>query len=150
SFLTGFETAARMLSGGAALVFSSELASRALPWDSAPEIAGLFGDGAAAAVLRPASEGSKARIAASLMRTYPSAYTACGIGAGGTVARARAGGAAGLDGDGPPAGLPRAGDAASPGRPPAALPGPGCAASTADGRDARDPGFPVAAGSELF
>lgn len=84
SFLTGFETAARMLSGGAALVFSSELASRALPWESAPEIAGLFGDGAAAAVLRPAAKGSAARIAASLMRTYPSAYTACGIGAGGT------------------------------------------------------------------
>lgn len=84
SFLTGFETAARMLPGGAALVFSSELASRALPWESAPEIAGLFGDGAAAAVLRPAPEGSSARIAASLMRTYPSAYAACGIGAGGT------------------------------------------------------------------
>ncbi len=84
SFLTGFETAARMLPGGAALVFSSELASRALPWESAPEIAGLFGDGAAAAVLRPAAEGSSARIAASLMRTYPSAYAACGIGAGGT------------------------------------------------------------------
>ena len=84
SFLTGFETAARMLDGGAALVFSAELASRALPWDSAPEIAGLFGDGAAAAVLRPAPEGSTARIAASLMRTFPSAYTACGIGAGGT------------------------------------------------------------------
>ena len=84
SFLTGFETAARMLDGGAALVFSAELASRALPWDSAPEIAGLFGDGAAAAVLRLAPEGSMARIAASLMRTWPSAYAACGIGAGGT------------------------------------------------------------------
>src|SRR5690606_24582502 len=84
SFLTGFETGARMLAGGTALVFSSELASRALPWERAPEIAGLFGDGAAAAVLRPAPEGSSARIAASLMRTFPSAYGACGIGAGGT------------------------------------------------------------------
>ena len=84
SFLTGLETAARMLEGRAALVFSSEIASRALPWHSAPEIAGLFGDGAAAAVLRPAPAGSTARIAASLMRSYPSAYGACGIGAGGT------------------------------------------------------------------
>ncbi|NGM45566.1 ketoacyl-ACP synthase III [Rhodobacter sp. SGA-6-6] len=83
SFLTGLETAARMLKDQPALVFSSELASRALPWDTAPEIAGLFGDGAAAAVLRP-SAGSTARIAASLMRSYPSAYGACGIGAGGT------------------------------------------------------------------
>lgn len=83
SFLTGFETAARMIErGGAALVFSSELASRALPWAKAPEIAGLFGDGAAAAVLRPATGAS--RVAACLMRTYPSAYQACGIGAGGT------------------------------------------------------------------
>ncbi|MDQ2067834.1 3-oxoacyl-[acyl-carrier-protein] synthase III C-terminal domain-containing protein [Xinfangfangia sp. CPCC 101601] len=83
SFLTGFETAARMISqGGTALVFSSELASRALPWAQAPEIAGLFGDGAAAAILRPAK--GPARIAACLMRSYPSAYEACGIGAGGT------------------------------------------------------------------
>lgn len=83
SFLTGFETAARIIEGGGmALVFSSELASRALPWATAPEIAGLFGDGAAAAVLRPTT--GTARVAASLMRTYPSAYDACGIGAGGT------------------------------------------------------------------
>ena len=84
SFLTGLEVAARMLEGGAALVFSAEIASRALPWDSAPEIAGLFGDGAAAAVLRPAPPGSTARIVASLMRSYPAAWDACGIGAGGT------------------------------------------------------------------
>lgn len=82
SFLTGFETAARMLTDRPALVFSSEIASRALPWETAPEIAGLFGDGAAAAVLQPAS--AAGRIAAGLMRTYPSAYAACGIGAGGT------------------------------------------------------------------
>ncbi len=84
SFLTGFETAARMLApDGVALVFSAEIASRALPWQTAPEIAGLFGDGAAAVVLRP-TQANGPRIAASLMRTYPSAYASCGIGAGGT------------------------------------------------------------------
>lgn len=54
-FLTAFETAGRMIEAGqceTALVFSSEVASRALPWQDAPEIAALFGDGAAAAVLR--------------------------------------------------------------------------------------------------
>ncbi|MDG4883831.1 3-oxoacyl-[acyl-carrier-protein] synthase III C-terminal domain-containing protein [Mesorhizobium sp. WSM4884] len=85
-FLTGFETAGRMIEAGqceTALVFSSEVASRALPWRDAPEVAALFGDGAAAAVLRRAEPG-EGRLAASLMRTYPSAWEACGIGSGGT------------------------------------------------------------------
>ncbi|MAT87112.1 MAG: 3-oxoacyl-ACP synthase, partial [Aestuariivita sp.] len=54
SFLTSLDVAARMISGGAAqraLVVSSEVASRALPWDEHPETAALFGDGAAAAVI---------------------------------------------------------------------------------------------------
>jgi 3-oxoacyl-[acyl-carrier-protein] synthase-3 len=84
SFLTALEVAAAMLQGRTALIVSSELASRALPWQTAPEIAGLFGDGAAAAILRPAPAGSTARIKASLMRTYPSGYDACSLGAGGT------------------------------------------------------------------
>ncbi|KUM27109.1 3-oxoacyl-ACP synthase [Mesorhizobium loti] len=86
SFLTAFETAGRMIEAGqceTALVFSAEVASRALPWRDAPEVAALFGDGAAAAVLRRAGPG-EGRMAASLMRTYPSAWEACGIGAGGT------------------------------------------------------------------
>ncbi|MGX5800397.1 3-oxoacyl-ACP synthase III family protein [Bradyrhizobium sp. Arg314] len=85
-FLTAFETAGRMIEAGqcqTALVFSSEVASRALPWEDAPEIAALFGDGAAAAVLRRAEPG-EGRVAASLMRTYPSGWEACGIGSGGT------------------------------------------------------------------
>ncbi|MGX8008614.1 3-oxoacyl-ACP synthase III family protein [Mesorhizobium sp. ORM8.1] len=85
-FLTAFETAGRMIEAGqceTALVFSSEIASRALPWQDAPEIAALFGDGAAAAVLRRAEPG-EGKVAASLMRTYPSAWEACGIGSGGT------------------------------------------------------------------
>ncbi|MDX8517224.1 3-oxoacyl-[acyl-carrier-protein] synthase III C-terminal domain-containing protein [Mesorhizobium dulcispinae] len=86
SFLTAFETAGRMIETGqceTALVFSSEVASRALPWHDAPEVAALFGDGAAAAVLRRAARG-EGRVAASLMRTYPSGWAACGIGSGGT------------------------------------------------------------------
>ncbi|MGX5842573.1 3-oxoacyl-ACP synthase III family protein [Mesorhizobium sp. ArgA1] len=85
-FLTAFETASRLIEAGqcrTALVFSSEIASRALPWQDQPDIAALFGDGAAAAVLQLAAPG-EGRVAANLMRTYPSAYEACGIGSGGT------------------------------------------------------------------
>ncbi|QPC93733.1 3-oxoacyl-ACP synthase III family protein [Mesorhizobium sp. INR15] len=85
-FLTAFETASRMIEAGqckTALVFSSEIASRALPWKEQPEIAALFGDGAAAAVLRKATTGD-GKVLANLMRTYPSAYEACSIGSGGT------------------------------------------------------------------
>ncbi|BCG95859.1 3-oxoacyl-ACP synthase III family protein [Mesorhizobium sp. 131-2-1] len=85
-FLTAFETASRLIEAGqskTALVFSSEVASRALPWRDQPEVAALFGDGAAAAVLQGAKP-REGRVAANLMRTYPSAYEACGIGSGGT------------------------------------------------------------------
>jgi 3-oxoacyl-[acyl-carrier-protein] synthase III len=85
SFLTAFEVAARQIAAGAvahALVVSSEVASRALPWDRDPETAALFGDGAAAAVL--SSSGGEAQVVATLLRTYPSAYEACSIGSGGT------------------------------------------------------------------
>ena len=84
SFVTALEQAAMAVDGGrvaAALVFSSEVASRALPWDSQPEIAALFGDGAGAAVITRADRGG---IAATLMRTFPSGFDDCGIGAGGT------------------------------------------------------------------
>jgi 3-oxoacyl-[acyl-carrier-protein] synthase-3 len=84
SFLCALDTAARMIATGQAtrgLVVSAEIASRALPWDTQPEVAALFGDGAAAAVITKAETGG---IVASLMRTYPSAYDACSLGAGGT------------------------------------------------------------------
>lgn len=86
SFLTGIDLAAGRIAIGqsrVALVFSAEIASRALPWKEQPDVAALFGDGAAAVVLVAASEGDST-IRASVMRTYPSAYEACGIGAGGT------------------------------------------------------------------
>ncbi|MEM8811077.1 MAG: ketoacyl-ACP synthase III [Pseudomonadota bacterium] len=85
-FLTAFEVAARQIEGGQsdmALVFCADIASRALPFDDDPETAALFGDGAAAAVIRRAKAG-RCRVRATLMRTYPSAYECCSIGSGGT------------------------------------------------------------------
>lgn len=87
SFLTALETAAMRISAGLckrALVFSSEIASCALPWCEHPKVAALFGDGAAAAVLEPSAHDDTGVILASLMRSYPSVWEACGIGAGGT------------------------------------------------------------------
>ena len=87
SFVTALEMAARMIDSGAArraLVVSSEIASRGLPWDDAPQVAALFGDGAAAAVLMPSGPGRQGEIKAVRLRSFPSAYKACGIGAGGT------------------------------------------------------------------
>lgn len=85
SFLTAFEIAARQIAAGEvrhALVVSSEIASRALPWATDPETAALFGDGAAAAVLSRSDTYSQ--VITTLLRTYPSAYEACSLGAGGT------------------------------------------------------------------
>jgi 3-oxoacyl-[acyl-carrier-protein] synthase-3 len=86
SFLTAFELASNKIAAGqcrTALVFSSEIASRALPWKEQPDVAALFGDGAAAAVLTASPDGQSG-IHASLFSTYSTAYDACEIGAGGT------------------------------------------------------------------
>jgi 3-oxoacyl-[acyl-carrier-protein] synthase III len=82
SFLTALETVEALIRTGRyrhALIVSAELASRALPWRDQPEVAALFGDGAAAAVVG-AGDGFRA----ARFRSYPSAYEACQIGAGGT------------------------------------------------------------------
>ncbi|WP_245541124.1 3-oxoacyl-ACP synthase III family protein [Yoonia vestfoldensis] len=87
SFITAFDLAARQIATGVArraLVVSSEVASRALPWDDDPETAALFGDGAAAMVLGASPPRAAACVAAMQMRSYPSAYEACTLGAGGT------------------------------------------------------------------
>lgn len=84
SFLTALDVAADAIRAGRcrnALIISSEIASRALPWQDNPDIAALFGDGAAAAVLGAVPDGG---IVTSLMRSYPSAYEACQVAAGGT------------------------------------------------------------------
>lgn len=83
SFVSALEMVAALLSTGRykrALIISSEIATRALPWQSQPEIAGLFGDGAAAVVV---AHDPGAYLEASF-QTYPSAYDACQIAAGGT------------------------------------------------------------------
>lgn len=85
SFLTALEVATRSIQSGqsaVALVVSAEIASRALPWSSDPATAALFGDGAGAVILRATQ--SPTGLRAALMRTYPSAYDACSIPAGGT------------------------------------------------------------------
>ncbi len=82
-FVTALDIASRMIPHGRkALVVASEVASRGLPWSSDPQIAALFGDGAAAVVVDAATE--DAGVLASRMETYPSAYDACTLGAGGT------------------------------------------------------------------
>jgi 3-oxoacyl-[acyl-carrier-protein] synthase III len=85
SFLTAMDVVASMLpanGSGRALVVSSEVASRGLPWQTDPLVAALFGDGAAAAVFGRAD--SAAGVIASRMETYPSGYEDCQLGAGGT------------------------------------------------------------------
>ena len=81
-FLTALETSDALLAAGRykrALIISSEVASRGLAWDTRPEVAGLFGDGAAAAVVEHEPGALQTRF-----RTYAGSYGACGIGAGGT------------------------------------------------------------------
>jgi 3-oxoacyl-[acyl-carrier-protein] synthase-3 len=86
-FIAACDLAARQIATGAArhaLVVASEIASRALPWADDPATAALFGDGAAAAVLCRTRPGAPAGASAVLMRSYPSAYDACQLRAGGT------------------------------------------------------------------
>ena len=85
-FLVALEVAAARIALGQcrmALIFSSEIASRALPWEEAPDVAGLFGDGAGAAILTEAAPGEGA-IREWAMQTYPSGYDTSALAAGGT------------------------------------------------------------------
>jgi 3-oxoacyl-[acyl-carrier-protein] synthase-3 len=92
SFLTAFEIATTFLDSErheVALVVSAEIASRALPWAEAPDTAGLFGDGAAAAVLTRRTLG-RPLIRASHFETHHDGYELCTIAAGGTAIDFRA------------------------------------------------------------
>ena len=85
SFLTGLDLVAAMIACGRyrrVLLVASEIASRGLPWESDPAVAALFGDGAAAAVVTAGEAGQG--IVAARMETFPSAYEACSLAAGGT------------------------------------------------------------------
>ena len=84
SALTALDIAASYLETGRArrvLIVSSELSSCALPWHNAPEVAGLFGDGAAAWVVELADERG---MVGSAFQSFPSAYEACQLPVGGT------------------------------------------------------------------
>src|ERR1700744_6119569 len=73
SFLSGFDIAAAMIAAGryrCVLVVSSEIASRALPWRTDPVTAGLFGDGAAAAVLTRAEPDEASYVRAVRFETH--------------------------------------------------------------------------------
>lgn len=90
SALVALDLAALQLAAGRArhiLVVTSEIASRALPWNDAAETAGLFGDGAAAFVISAAGAGkpSGARFGGFHMETYAEGYEACTLASGGTA-----------------------------------------------------------------
>lgn len=89
SALVALDIAALQLAAGRAkhvLVVTSEIATRALPWQDAPETAGLFGDGAAALILSAEGQGGNpgARFGGFHMETYAKGYDACTLAAGGT------------------------------------------------------------------
>lgn len=87
SALVAMDVAAMHVSAGRAknvLVVASEIASRALPWQSDPRTAGLFGDGAAAFVVCTADDTARCQIGAMHMETYAEGYDFCELRAGGT------------------------------------------------------------------
>ena len=84
SALSALEIAASYLESGRArrvLIVSSELASCALPWHAAPEVAGLFGDGAGAWVVEMVPGRG---LVGTAFESFPSAYEACQLPVGGT------------------------------------------------------------------
>lgn len=89
SALTALDLASLHIASGRArtvLVVTSEIASRALPWETDPKTAGLFGDGAAALVVSADATGAGVglRLRDFLMETYCEAYDYCALAAGGT------------------------------------------------------------------
>ena len=86
SFVAAFDMAAQMIESGRfqnILIVSSEIASRALPWENDPDTAAMFGDGAAAIVLSKAQSESSGLLA-SLMETWSEGFNDCELAAGGT------------------------------------------------------------------
>lgn len=85
SFLTAIDLLAPALQSGRygnALIVSSEIASRALPWHDDPETAAMFGDGAAAAVL--SLDRGDGGVLHTAFATYSSGYRDCELPSGGT------------------------------------------------------------------
>ncbi len=87
SALVALDVAAMHISAGRAenvLIVTSEIASRALPWKSDPRTAGIFGDGAAAFVVRAGDDTASLRVGVTHMETYAEGYEYCELRAGGT------------------------------------------------------------------
>jgi 3-oxoacyl-[acyl-carrier-protein] synthase-3 len=85
-FLHALETASAGLASGRyayAAIVASEVASKGLNWDSA-ETSALFGDGAAAVILGPASPGDEAAVLGISFETHSQGADLCRIAAGGT------------------------------------------------------------------
>ncbi|MEO1656637.1 MAG: ketoacyl-ACP synthase III [Pseudomonadota bacterium] len=86
--LVALDQAALQISAGRArraLVVASEIASRALPWHEAPEIAGLFGDGAGAWIVTDAPGGDRAlEVGPLVLRTRAEGAEHCTLRSGGT------------------------------------------------------------------
>lgn len=86
SFLTALDAVSCMIAAGRyryALIVSSEIASVGLNWEH-KESAALFGDGAAAVVIGPASEDEPSGIVGASLRTYGAGALFSEIRAGGT------------------------------------------------------------------
>lgn len=84
--LLGLDHAAMAIATGRAktvLVVVSEMPSQAIPWKQDPSTAGLFGDGAAALVVQPGSEGDMV-LGPLQMETHAAGYEYCQVGSGGT------------------------------------------------------------------
>ena len=87
SALVALDVAALHIAAGRAeniLIVTSEIASRALPWTTDPRTAGLFGDGAAALLVRAGGGVAPYRLGAAHMETYAEGYEYCELRAGGT------------------------------------------------------------------
>lgn len=86
SFVAAFDVVADAIALGRAetvLIVSSDIASCGLDWSN-PEVAAIFGDGAAAVVLGRSGAGESGRLIASHMATYGAYHDACKLEAGGT------------------------------------------------------------------
>lgn len=87
SALVAMDQAAAQIATGRArtvLVVSAEIASRALPWNTDPGTAGLFGDGAAALVMRAGSPGEGRCWGRFAMETWAEGFDLCTLRSGGT------------------------------------------------------------------
>jgi len=86
SFLVGFDTLSYLVESGRyrnVMIVSSDIATFSLDWSTLGEAA-IFGDGAAAVIIRKSAEGEASSILASSIETYAEGADYCSIKAGGS------------------------------------------------------------------